>query len=192
MSDEEIESLIDENTRMLFGETIANPALTVLDIERFAKAGVIDGFVQAKMCVWEETDDVMAEDGRIDLAKYTEKAKTQYVIRRDHSSNMKRLVTGAAKYREIADRFGLDFYSEIQWETHQPAEAYVKGAKAVYAAGASRMALWDCYPCRVQILGEWVATSRLGKAEDVQAMTDDMQAYHKIKPLNIFMMINLS
>ncbi|MBQ8260207.1 MAG: O-acetylhomoserine aminocarboxypropyltransferase/cysteine synthase, partial [Clostridia bacterium] len=26
MSDEEIESLIDENTRMLFGETIANPA----------------------------------------------------------------------------------------------------------------------------------------------------------------------
>ena len=150
------------------------------DIERFAKAGVIDGFIQAKMCVWEETDGVMAEDGRIDLAKYTEKAKTQYVIRRDHSSNMKRLTAGAAKYREIADRFGLDFYSEIQWETHQPAEAYVKGAKAVYAAGASRVALWDCYPCRVQILSEWAATSRLGKADEVQAMTEDMQAYHKI------------
>ena len=150
------------------------------DIERFAEAGVIDGFIQAKMCVWEDLDGVMAEDGKIDLAKYMEKAKTQYVIRRDHSSNMKRLTAGAAKYREIADRFGLDFYSEIQWETHQPAEAYVKGAKAVYEAGASRIALWDCYPCRVQILSEWAATSRLGKADEVQAMTDDMQAYHKI------------
>lgn len=36
MSDEEIESLIDENTRLFFGETIANPALTVMDIERYA------------------------------------------------------------------------------------------------------------------------------------------------------------
>lgn len=35
-SDEEIESLIDANTRLVFGETIANPALKVFDIERFA------------------------------------------------------------------------------------------------------------------------------------------------------------
>lgn len=36
MSDEEIESKIDENTRLVFGETVANPALKVLDIERFS------------------------------------------------------------------------------------------------------------------------------------------------------------
>lgn len=36
-TDEQIEALIDENTRCLFGETIANPSLDVLDIERFAK-----------------------------------------------------------------------------------------------------------------------------------------------------------
>jgi len=36
-SDEEIEGLIDENTRLIFGETIANPALRVFDIERYAK-----------------------------------------------------------------------------------------------------------------------------------------------------------
>jgi len=35
-SDAEVEALIDENTRMLFGETIANPALTVFDIEKYA------------------------------------------------------------------------------------------------------------------------------------------------------------
>lgn len=37
-SDEELEAAFLPNTRAVFGETIANPALIVLDIERFAKA----------------------------------------------------------------------------------------------------------------------------------------------------------
>lgn len=36
-SDEEIEAKIQENTKAVFGETIANPALTIFDIERLAK-----------------------------------------------------------------------------------------------------------------------------------------------------------
>lgn len=36
MSDEEVDALFDENTRLVFGETIANPALNVMDIERYA------------------------------------------------------------------------------------------------------------------------------------------------------------
>ncbi|MBE6667638.1 MAG: O-acetylhomoserine aminocarboxypropyltransferase/cysteine synthase [Ruminococcaceae bacterium] len=37
-TDEELNAAFRENTKAVFGETIANPALTVLDIERFAKA----------------------------------------------------------------------------------------------------------------------------------------------------------
>ena len=36
MSDEDIDAMFDENTRLFFGETIANPALYVFDIERYA------------------------------------------------------------------------------------------------------------------------------------------------------------
>ena len=36
MTDEEIDALFDENTRLVFGETLSNPGLAVLDIERFA------------------------------------------------------------------------------------------------------------------------------------------------------------
>ena len=36
MTDEEVDALFDENTRLVFGETIANPALSVLDIRRYA------------------------------------------------------------------------------------------------------------------------------------------------------------
>ncbi len=37
-TDEELEAAFTENTKCVLGETIANPALAVLDIERFAKA----------------------------------------------------------------------------------------------------------------------------------------------------------
>ena len=37
LSDEEIEKLFDDRTRAVFGETVSNPALNVLDIERFAR-----------------------------------------------------------------------------------------------------------------------------------------------------------
>ena len=43
ISNEELKKLIQPNTKLIFGETIANPALTVLDIERFAKAAHAHG-----------------------------------------------------------------------------------------------------------------------------------------------------
>ena len=42
-TDEELNSAFKENTKAVFGETVANPALTVLDIERFANAAHAHG-----------------------------------------------------------------------------------------------------------------------------------------------------
>ena len=42
-SEEELNAAFRENTRAMFGETIANPALTVLDIEKFAKVAHAHG-----------------------------------------------------------------------------------------------------------------------------------------------------
>ncbi len=42
-TDEELNAAFRENTKAMFGETIANPALTVLDIERFAKVAHAHG-----------------------------------------------------------------------------------------------------------------------------------------------------
>lgn len=42
-SEEELHAAFRDNTRAVFGETIANPALTVLDIEKFAKAAHAHG-----------------------------------------------------------------------------------------------------------------------------------------------------
>ena len=37
-TEEELNAAFQDNTKAVFGETIANPALVVLDIEKFAKA----------------------------------------------------------------------------------------------------------------------------------------------------------
>ena len=42
-TDEELEAAFEPNTKLVFGETIANPALAVLDIERFANAAHVHG-----------------------------------------------------------------------------------------------------------------------------------------------------
>ncbi len=42
-TEEELNDAFQENTKVVFGETIANPALTVLDIEKFAKAAHAHG-----------------------------------------------------------------------------------------------------------------------------------------------------
>ena len=42
-SDEELEAAFRPNTKAVFGETVANPALSVFDIERFAKAAHAHG-----------------------------------------------------------------------------------------------------------------------------------------------------
>lgn len=42
-TDEELNAAFRENTKAVFGETIANPALTVLDIEQFARAAHAHG-----------------------------------------------------------------------------------------------------------------------------------------------------
>ena len=42
-SEEELHAAFRQNTRAVFGETIANPALTVLDIEKFAQAAHAHG-----------------------------------------------------------------------------------------------------------------------------------------------------
>ena len=59
-TEEELNAAFQPNTKVVFGETIANPALTVLDIEKFAKAAHAHSFIRR---LPEGYDTVIAEDG---------------------------------------------------------------------------------------------------------------------------------
>lgn len=151
-----------------------------LDVERFAKEGLIDGVIQSKMKVWEEVDDLLAEDGLIDLKKYEEKANSKFIYRRFYLNEPNMIAEGIPAYRAIADKYNIDFYSEIQWENSVGAEDFVKAEKKIYESGGKGISLWDCYPLRTIRPAEWNAVSHLGDHEVVAAMSEDETAYHTI------------
>lgn len=83
-----------------------------LDIETWAKNGLIDCICQDTMELYEDIDDCM--DGEfIDMEKYTAKRKVTETVRRFHGHDMEKLINGAKKYMEIAEKYNVKFYGGI-------------------------------------------------------------------------------
>jgi len=76
------------------------------DVETWAREGLIDGVVQSNMTVWEDLDDVWQDDdlSLIDLEKYAHKVRHSRlnVIKRNYSSDTKKILDNAAEYIRIA------------------------------------------------------------------------------------------
>ena len=151
-----------------------------LDIERWAREGLIDGVVQSKMTLWEYVDDVLVEDGLINVERYAQKVTAQYVVRRSHGNEINRIVEGLKDYRRIADEYDLKLYSEIQWEGTVSPVDFVEATKKIYQNGGQYIALWDCYPHRVMNAAEWQCTSNFGSMKKVQMLSEDIDDYHKV------------
>ena len=159
---------------------VEDSLLEGLDLKRLITEGCLDGCIFTKKMYIEQTDDVLAPDGLIDLEKYTQKAKTSSLFNTSSDSLVSKMATGVATLHELAAQNGVELFSENQWESLQPPENYVKSAKTLYNAGKCRISLWDCYPCRVENRAEWDGTSRIGDPAYVAKMSVDAESYHKI------------
>ena len=151
-----------------------------LDVETLAREGLIDGVIQSNMTVWEETDDVLGEDGRIDLEKYRKKAESRFIVKRAHANEIERILRGLPTYRRIAGTYGIRLWSEIQWENSAEPEDYAADAKRIYENGGTGIALWDAYPKRVTRLSEWYVTSRLGSPEHIGELNRGNTPYRRL------------
>jgi len=151
-----------------------------LDLELLAKNRCIDAFVQTKCRITEDIDDVLADDGLIDLEKYAEKSKYMPMYKREASSNTPLIVSAIPEMRRIADRYGIKMYSEIPWEySGREPQEFVSSAKKIYAAGGMNLALWDLPP-RIECPAEWCGTGILGDREYVENLPLDPNFYHRI------------
>ena len=165
--------------------TVCGSRQNGLDFETLAAEGLIDGIIQSNMSVWEESDDCVGPDGLIDREKYERKADSGYIADRYYTNDPKRIAVGAGEYGRLADRYGIEMYSELQWESTVPPEEYVKAAKKIIAGGGKRIALWDCVPARLQSLSEWAAVSGMGDAASINALSDDGSAYRSAHRLTM-------
>ena len=151
-----------------------------IDVADLSKDKLIDGFIQSNMTVWEETDDVLDENGLIDLKKYAEKAETKFIIKRAAGNELKNILEGIAEYDRIAKEYGVDFYSEVQWENTVQPEAYMECAETLLNSSSCNIALWDSYPLRVTRLCEWYVSSKLGSLQYIEELKKNKDNYRRI------------
>lgn len=112
------------------------------DIEEWAKEGYIDSICQGLMGYKENTEDLLADDGLIDLEKYKEAQKTRHVFTRYYDAKKDIIVGALPQWLEISKKYGVDFYATLPWE-HPPYNEQIAMAKALYEAGAEKIFSWN-------------------------------------------------
>ncbi|HOP11498.1 MAG TPA: hypothetical protein PK629_08400 [Oscillospiraceae bacterium] len=148
-----------------------------LDVETWAREGLIDSVIQSNMTHFEDLGGCMKTDqpSVIDLEKLSEKLKTQVVLRRRHFNEVENICKDIPKFKEIADRYHIRVYSELPWERERPS-IYLDAAKRMYAAGADGIAAWDSN-FRIPVLPVWNITKKLGHKEEIDRMLAENDDY---------------
>lgn len=112
-----------------------------IDIETWAKNGLIDCICQDTMELYEQIDDCM--DGEfIDMKKYIEKCKVTETVRRFHFHDLEKIIEGAKKYMEIAAKYNVKFYGGIfSWPSD--AETIIENRKKLKEIGVKNFSVYN-------------------------------------------------
>ncbi|NLV74627.1 MAG: hypothetical protein GXY52_08090 [Chloroflexi bacterium] len=114
-----------------------------LDVETWAREGLIDEILQSNMETFEDLEGCLREDGTIDLARYKEKLGRDYIIKRNHDTDVDRVLDGIPQYLPICKKYGVKFYAAFPWEHTVSPHEYPGIARRMKQAGAEGFFSWD-------------------------------------------------
>lgn len=113
-----------------------------LDVEAWAREGLIDSATQCNMEMFEELDDCI-EDGLINLEKYKEKARREYVTCRRFATDPDKVCAHMPEYRALEEKYGIKVYHTLPWENTTTLSDYAKTIEKMQNAGAEGFFAWD-------------------------------------------------
>ncbi|MBQ8295117.1 MAG: hypothetical protein IJX87_01645 [Clostridia bacterium] len=111
------------------------------DVETWINEGLIDGVSQGLMTVFEDLDGCYADDGLIDLEKYTAKMKQTPTVCRDYSADPDLIEKGAKAFMKLCDG-KVDFYATLTWE-HPDDATIIDLADRLKKIGATQFISWN-------------------------------------------------
>ncbi len=151
-----------------------------LDIETWAKEGLIDSVIASNMTHYEDLDNCMKADNpsEIDLEKLSEKLNDVPILRRRHGNEVENICGNIAKYREVTDRYNVRLFCDLPWEGGRPS-LYLNAAKRMYEAGADGISAWDSN-FRIPVLPVWNSTKKIGHKEQIEQMLAENDDYGKL------------
>lgn len=148
------------NLHVISHYTLSHDRQVGLDIEGWAKEGLIDGVTVGMMAHEERLSGILGEDGLIDIEKYTAESRREFMVKRLFEMNLDLMLQGVKEHEALARDTGIETYYSVNWEGCDPT-VYAREARAIYEAGATGIHLWDTNGRTIDPPG-WEVTSKLG------------------------------
>lgn len=112
-----------------------------IDIERWAKEGLIDSVAQGLMRHYEKLDGCLDENGYIDLKKYEARLAQTPVLRRWYDDTMDVLTANVREFLPLRD-YGVTVYGALAWE-NKPREYQLALAEKFHELGVDKLIAWN-------------------------------------------------
>lgn len=114
-----------------------------LDIESWARLGLIDEVCQGIMEMYENLEGTLDENGKIILEKYREKLKSEPVLCRYHDTDLEKAVNSAKEHLKICKKYGVEFYAALPWPHKIAPKEYEPYRKAFADIGVTKFLSWN-------------------------------------------------
>jgi len=151
-----------------------------LDVERWAREGLITGVIQDNMIHFEDLTGCMSDSdpALIDMHRYREQLGRRKILHRHHHSLVAQDTSLIRPYAALK-QYGVEVFHAMPWEHSVQPEEFLRLAREMYANGAGALHLWDCNG-RVRYLPEWNVQRKLGHRQQLDAFPTDNRAWRTI------------
>ncbi len=169
------------------GSSLQENRLFGLDVETWAKEGLIDSISVYPLAIQERLEGLMQEDHPelIDLEKYHKASRESFhkIIHRDVEYLWHIKPEAAKEYVEMGKKYGVKVYVDLL-DRLRKSEDYVADALELMEQGVENFSLWDC-DIRAEVKAEWETASRLGHIEELKSGRFTHNAAHLYRILQI-------
>ena len=131
-----------------------------LDLETWAKEGLLDSISQGDMEVFEELDGCLSDDGLIDLEKYSKALEDRPVVRRS-SGHIEKSCEYIHEFVKLEETYGIKVYNILPWVESLPIDIYKEWVDKMQGLGAKRFLAYNTNHIAC-VLPEFHVVSHLG------------------------------
>ncbi|MBE6571442.1 MAG: hypothetical protein E7656_04290 [Ruminococcaceae bacterium] len=108
-----------------------------LDVKTWASEGLINSVCQSDMETYEDLSGCLAEDGTIDMDKYTEKSRNTEIVKRNFGTNPDLAFSHVKEYLDL-ESYGVHVYHILPWANNSSVEEYNAYVEKMKSLGAKR------------------------------------------------------
>ena len=151
-----------------------------LDLETWAREGLVDSISQGDMELYEELDGCMSDEDAnlIDLSKYSAVAQERAIVKRNYG-NPEKNCEFIHEFVRLEKTYGVKTYNVLPWVETRPVNVYREWLEKMTAEGARRFLSFNT--CHASwVLPEFYTISHIGNDPGTDA---SLQNYYRVLSL---------